>query len=123
MTSRRKKPRRIRPHERARIDQNLAWARNVGAADPTTRVIVCEWADPGVDCCWCDCPLEDHARRGNVGCPGCQTDALYVVHASVGSPHQSALPVCERHRDEVDRLLVSQTASVTLISLYGMYDQ
>ena len=86
--------RRIRPHEQARVDQTLAAARDHGANDPRTAVLVVAYADPGVQCRRCDCnPLEQHGVPG-YRCAGCPREALYMVHAMVGTPEQLNYPLC-----------------------------
>lgn len=61
MSSKSKRNRRpIRPHERAKVDQHLAAARDLAASRPNTLVYFTEFADPAERCCWYDCPDERH---------------------------------------------------------------
>jgi hypothetical protein len=93
MSNKSKRPRPMQPHEWAQIDQATATARD----DATTAgVIVIDYADPGIRCCWCDCPGL-HRDPISEGCPGCQRDALHIVHVLYGTPWQISYPVCEHH--------------------------
>lgn len=92
-----KSRRRIRPHERAKVDQVMAVARDHAIAEPTARIFVTEYADPGIQCCWCDCPIEQH-RSPDYRCAGCPSDAVYMMHAMPEMPGDRTYPLCERHR-------------------------
>jgi hypothetical protein len=96
--SRRSPKRSIRPHEQARIDQISAWARNVGAHDPTTAVVTSEYAQPGAACCWCDCTIQAHLA--GEPCPGCPDEATTMYHLLCGTPDKKDFPICWDHRDE-----------------------
>jgi hypothetical protein len=91
MSSKSKRPRPLQPHEWAQIDQAAAAAR-----DNATGVMVIDYADPGIKCCWCDCPRL-HRDPISEGCPGCQRAALYMAHFLHGTPFQINNPVCEHH--------------------------
>lgn len=91
------KRRPIRPHERARVDQAMAAARERAVREPTTGLFVVEYADPGIQCCWCDCSLEQHIESDSRNCGGCPSDAIYIVHVLIGTPSMN-YPMCERHR-------------------------
>jgi len=99
-----KNRRKLKVHERARSDQFTAAARNWGATEPTTAVFTLEFADSGTGrCCWCDCPDTPDSPHYQPGyqCGGCPRDAMYVLHAMHGSPHQQDYPVCAEHRDNM----------------------
>lgn len=99
-SKRRPPPRRrrtARPHEQAKVDQIMAAVRDRATAEPTTRFHVVEYADPGIQCCWCDCPVDEHQTSGYI-CAGCPEDGVYVIHGMPEEPGDSAYPLCERHR-------------------------
>lgn len=73
-----KKRRKLRPHETARRDQELAWARET-AKNPDMGVIV-----------------QDHAQPGG-WCVECGAPALYVIHLLYGTPQQRTFRGCELH--------------------------
>jgi hypothetical protein len=75
----------------------MAAARDHAIAEPTARIFVNEYADPGIQCCWCDCPVEQHQDPG-YRCAGCPEDAVYMVHAMPEKPWDKTYPLCERHR-------------------------
>ena len=91
------KRRPVRPHERAKVDQVMAGLRDHAVADPHTLVIGMQYADPGKQCCWCDCPDEDHSVPG-YRCAGCPEEAVFVANIMPPKPDQQVYPLCERHR-------------------------
>jgi hypothetical protein len=98
-----KKKRRIRPHERARVDQVMAAARDHAIAEPTAAVFVTEYADPGRQCSWCDCTLKQHQDPA-YRCAGCPDDAVYLLHEMPERAGSVVYPLCERHRSAVPEL-------------------
>jgi hypothetical protein len=66
-------------------------------------VFVVEYADPGLQCCWCDCTVEQHFKFGD--CDGCPRDADYVVNAGYGTPEQCSYPICEQHHPDFIRFI------------------
>jgi hypothetical protein len=91
------KRRPIRPHERARVDQAMAAARDLAIQDPTAQYWVREYADPGIQCCWCDCTIEQIKRHRDTQCAGCPSDAVYLVHLLPDEGESGPYPLCERH--------------------------
>jgi hypothetical protein len=94
--------RRPRPRDVARRDQAVAAARDM-AAQPGTAACVVDYAPPGAQCSWCDCPspLDDptspHLNPAYT-CGGCPEAAERVVRAMRGSVREIAAPVCTRHQ-------------------------
>jgi hypothetical protein len=75
----------------------MAAVHDAAAHDPRTRFIFSEFSDPGIPCCWCDCPVEDHMGRGDdFACnKACGEEAVYLARTP-GLP--GSFPMCERHR-------------------------
>jgi hypothetical protein len=92
--------RRLRPHEQARRDQMLADAK--ARLYRGEGVIWTDAAEPGTQCCWCDCPWDPHdpsdrhARPGYL-CPyPCPAEADYIIVTVLSDPKPEPLPLCER---------------------------
>jgi len=113
------KRRRIRPHERARVDQTLAEARERALREPHTLVAVCEYADPGVQCCWCDCTVEDHMLHGN--CDGCARYARFMHHILVRTEHIT-YPVCKHHQADFVEFHTKRTGGDPIPLEWHVYD-
>jgi hypothetical protein len=113
--------RNIRPHERARVDQVMAAVRDVAARDPKTRAFFYEYADPGVRCCWCDCPDEKHQTPGYV-CSGCVEDAVYLGRYLPEKPGDGVYPLCEQHRWGVPELHRNAGGRAQALIGYDGYD-
>jgi hypothetical protein len=99
----------------------MAAARDHAIAEPTARIFVTEYADSGVQCCWCDCPVEDHRQPGYV-CAGCASDAVYLMHAMPEEPGATTYPLCERHRWGVAQLYQEQLGLPIEVFGYDAYD-
>jgi hypothetical protein len=100
------KRRRIRPHERAKIDQRLAAARNLAASGRYSAVFAEERAEPGTRCCWCDCPFEQHLSRRDDGAGGCEREAYVVVHLYSLASHSFSL--CRHHHRDFIQLSMAR---------------
>jgi hypothetical protein len=113
-----KKRRPIRPHERARVDQLNALTRDMASDPARLTVLSSEYADPGIVCCWCDCPWEDHVRYGSTRCPHCQQEAVYIIRAHHAGQIM-VLPVCEPHFEDC---LQCWDPEVTWVPVDPVYD-
>lgn len=91
------KRRRIRPHERAKVDQWQAAARDRVAADTHSVAFVIELADPGLVCDWCDCPFELHRHGDPPDHQDCDREAAFVVTTYGPAAIATAVPVCDVH--------------------------
>ena len=96
--------RKLRPHETARRDQAMAYARD-RAAEPGTFVAITEDAEPGIRCGWCDCPLVPPSRGHDPDCVGCSLEARYAVYCAMRYGRSSPIAVCEEHYPDVPRFL------------------
>jgi len=81
-------------------DQLVAVSRDLGALLPDTAVITVTVGGEGLDCSWCDCPLEAHQTPGYT-CPGCASKATHLIYLFV-TPKSLRLPMCQRHMDSGD---------------------
>lgn len=92
----RKERRALRPHEIARADQTQASLREQSIRQPGSRFYLLRYINVGEkQCCWCDCPMEDHQTPGYV-CDGCPESAIYVVD-QIASGAGTSYPLCHRH--------------------------
>lgn len=102
--------RKLRPRDIARRDQAVAGARDM-AAQPGTAALVIDYAQPGTQCSWCDCPdpLADPASPHRIPgyvCAGCPEPAEHVIRAMRGSVREIAAPVCARHQADASAFAV-----------------
>jgi len=102
--------RKLCPDEIARRDQALAAARDA-ATDPGTAVIVVDYAPPGTQCSWCDCPspLDDPRsphREPGYKCAGCPEEANKVIRDMYGTAQEEAVPVCPGHHADAAAFLM-----------------
>lgn len=89
--SKRKQPRRTRPHELARIDQVLAEAREK-AVTCSYLTMVKVFAEPGMECSY----------------DTCQEEAMFVVHFALSRPEECQYPVCRAHLDDLMAELIEE---------------
>lgn len=99
--------RRLRPHEIARRDQSLAWARDHAASGDLVMIV--ESTPPGRHCCWCDCPDtpdSQHITNPRYVCASlCAEPATHVVR--MHGPRPIHYLVCERHKTGPMEQLIS----------------
>lgn len=84
----------LKPSEIARQDQHLARAREA-AQDPGTAVIATEFAPIGMDCSWCECPVDVHEPGDE--CPGCPEPARVIIWIMYSTPEEQGMPACAEH--------------------------
>ncbi|MGY4710168.1 hypothetical protein ACXDF8_11535 [Mycolicibacterium sp. CBM1] len=91
--------RRLNPGERAYGDQRLAAAIDLAASRTDAVTMITDYAEPGIQCCWCDCDCGlDYVGHDPQACDGCPEDSAYVVYrVTLGEVDQIKLPMCERH--------------------------
>lgn len=85
------------PRDVAFQDQLVAVSRDLGALLPDTAVITVTVGGEGLDCSWCDCPLEAHQMSGYT-CAGCPSKATHIIYLFV-APKSLRLPMCRHHMD------------------------
>lgn len=93
------------PYDTFLSDQALAYAREQ-AETPGTLAVVLDYATPGQQCTWCDCPdgLNSPHNDTRFRCSGCPSHAYYVVHAVAGT-RQSDIPMCKAHHSDFVAML------------------
>ena len=102
--------RKLSPQQTAQRDQGLASARNA-AREPGTAVLVTDYAPEGMQCSWCDCPMNAHSRPGFV-CDGCPSAAAWVLRVMAYTAEEIAYPLCEGHYSAAARALQGPFAGV-----------
>jgi hypothetical protein len=117
--------RKTKPGDTARRDQAGAWVRDHVAGGGIA--IVSDYAEPGMACGWCDCPLPPHDpasphRDPSYSCDRpCRRPARHVITVSGMSPRPVAFRVCGPHDGELHqalgRLLRATESTLTIAQL------
>ena len=121
----RKERRALRPHEVANVDQTLASLREQSIREADSNFYLLRYINVGEQqCCWCDCPMEDHESPGYV-CSGCPDSAIYVVDR-INRGAGDSCPLCHRHwqdyQDEHLSLMLAM-AKRGEVRTYDAYDK
>ena len=119
----RRERRALRVHERAKVDQIQAGLRDESLREAGSLFHLLRYSDAEVQCCWCDCPLEDHQVPGYT-CSGCPDRAVYAAD-QFGRGVGYAYPLCRRHfRDFQDNYVPGLFAQAKRIEIrtYDAYD-
>ncbi len=96
---------KLSPRRTAARDQGLALARDTGGRGDGTFCLFVDYAAPGQQCCWCDCPdaqviADPVTHMGNCPTP-CPQAAGYLVTGFAGTPAEDEFLVCAGHRDNL----------------------
>jgi hypothetical protein len=98
------------PAQVARQDQIVAAVTEWLDRRPTTLGVMLTYPDPGVVCCWCDCP--DPGEPGSAHavpgyrCPGCPDDAAWVLTMRLAGRGETRYPLCRDHVGPAWRAMV-----------------
>ena len=113
--------RRARPHEVAKVDQAMAEVREQSAADPSAVMFAYTMAEPGVQCCWCDCTVEAH---NDADCHGCPQGADWLAHLLQGGTTLAVYELCNGHRADFIETYAATLPNVQRAELvrYVAYD-
>ena len=121
----RKKRRALLPHETAKVDQIQASLRDESIREADSCFYLLRFsAAREVQCCWCDCPPEDHQIPGYI-CGGCPDSAVYAADQLVHGARYT-YPLCHRHfQDYRDEYMgqVHTHAKSSEIRTYDAYDK